>query len=131
MSIIDTLITDRAAPGRYDWRDYNRVEEAVEYIAAELESYGYSAQVSVKTDWARGNLLRREDAERYIKNVQTLRAAIDVFKTTPAAPDTIRFLTYARANDIEKILVDMEQVIAIMAQTFVACGPATCGEEYL
>ena len=37
MSIIDDLIYDRTAPGRYDWRDYNRVTEAMEYLVEELE----------------------------------------------------------------------------------------------
>lgn len=122
MSIIDTLITDRTAPGRYDWRDFNRVEEAVAYISAELEGLGYSAPVSVKTDWARGDKLSRADADRYVKNVQTLRAVLTVFKDTPAAPESIRFLTYGRANDLEKILVDVEVAIRSMQEIFVHCN---------
>lgn len=131
MSIIDNLITDRAAPGRYDWRDFNRVEEAVAYVAAELEGYGYAAPVVVKTDWARGDKLSWADAERYVRNVQTLRAAITVFGSTPPAPDTIRFLTYQKANNIEKILADIDEIISVLITTFVPCGPATCGGDYL
>jgi hypothetical protein len=42
MSILDDLIYDRTAPGRYDWRDYNRVAEAMEYLVEELAGHGYT-----------------------------------------------------------------------------------------
>lgn len=50
---------------------------------------------------------------------------------TPSVPDSMELFTYLKANDIEKILIDVENMIHVMEQTFVACGPATCGGDYL
>lgn len=131
MSILDSLITDRAVPGRYDWRDFNRVEEAVAYVAAILRSHGCDAKVTVKTDWNRGDTLSWSDAERYAGNIKILRDALIGFTETPPVPETIRFLTYQTANDIEKILLDIDDAVERMKKTFVPCGTATCGGDNL
>ena len=41
MSILDTLITNRFAPGKYDWQDFNRITEAMEYVVEKLRQQGY------------------------------------------------------------------------------------------
>ena len=69
--------------------------------------------------------------ERYLQNVSGMRDAITVLKSTPEVPESMCQLTYDKANDIEQILLDVEKQIDVMKSTFVACGPATCGGDYL
>lgn len=69
--------------------------------------------------------------KKYLDNVKAIRDALKLLESTPDVPDSMELFTYLRANDIEKILVDVESVIRVMEQTFVPCGPATCGGDYL
>ena len=114
MSIIDTLITDRAAPGSYDWRDFNRVAEAVEYVVNRLSKLGYKADVLTKTDWTRQGIQSRAQMERYIANIKAVRAAL---RLQNSVPDSIRRLTYEGANEIERILSDAEDEINRMLRS--------------
>lgn len=47
----------------------------------------------------------------YLANVAALRSALAVWADTPSVPADMAGLTYQEANDIEKILVDVESVI--------------------
>mgnify|MGYP005777462527 CR=1 FL=1 len=114
MSVIDTLITDRAAPGPYDWRDFNRVAEAVEYVVNRLSEIGYRADVLTKTDWTRQGIQSRAQMERYIANIKAVRAALQLQNSLP---DSIRCLTYEGANEIERILSDAEDEINRMLRS--------------
>ena len=38
MNILDTLITDRIDGATYNWSDFNRVAEAMQYVAARLRA---------------------------------------------------------------------------------------------
>lgn len=114
MSVIDTLITDRAAPGPYDWRDFNRVAEAVEYVVNRLSEIGYRADVLIKTDWTRQGIQSRAQMERYIANIKAVRAALWLQNSVP---DSIRRLTYEGANEIERILSDAEDEINRMLRS--------------
>ncbi len=60
-----------------------------------------------------------------------MRDVLMLSEFTPSVPDSMELFTYLKANDIEKILIDVENMIHVMEQTFVACGPATCGGDYL
>ena len=139
MSIIDTLVTDRTASdvaagndkGTYNASDLNRVGQAVSYIADLLTGYGYSVQVSPKTDWAIGDIPYPAQLQQYLSDVAALRAVLELLPTTPEVPADMEGLTVQEANDIEKILVDIDALLSIMATTFIPCGEALCGEDNL
>lgn len=122
MSIIDTLITDRTGPGKYDWQDFNRVGEAVAYVAQRLEAAGYTADVVTKTDWTRQSIQTRQDMERYIANIQALRNILAFPPEIPDAPDTMRFLTFQRANDIETIVSNLDTLLTSLQQVYIRSG---------
>lgn len=81
--------------------------------------------------WYESDIPTELSMERYLQNVSGIRDAITVLKSTPDVPESMGQLTYDKANDIEKILLDVEKQIGVMESTFVACGPATCGGDYL
>lgn len=122
MSVIDALITDRMKPGKYDWQDFNRVGEAVAYIADELYKSGYKADVVTKTDWIRQDIQTRQDMAQYIQNIQILRNILVYPPESPDAPDSMRFLTFQRANDIETIVSNLDTLLESLRRIYLRSG---------
>ena len=117
--------------GAYNASDLNRVGQAIAYIADLLNGYGYSVQVYPKTDWTMSDTPTPEQLEQYLANVAALRQALLVLPTTPEVPADMEGLTIQEANDIEKILVDIDRQLTSMrevmlhaAQPFLCCGCA-------
>lgn len=138
MSIIDTLVTDRAQADveRYkalrskkwenmtveeqaEWFagmkgaynptiDLNRVQSAVEYLRSSLERYGYSSSVAPLPTWTDGDVPTPQQLVDYLANVRNIR---DVLQVASPLPDTMYPINYEGANQIEKALVDVEQTI--------------------
>lgn len=133
---INTLITDRTAAdvslgrdkGYYNAADLNRVGEAVAYIAERLTGYGYAVEVSPKADWSESDTPTASQMETYRGNIAILRAVIAVMASTPKTPETMRFLDYLKANDIERILQDLNTLITNMEQAWFFSGDLYAGE---
>lgn len=131
-----TLITDRTLDdvmtgtdkGYYNATDLNRVGEAVESIAGRFTDYGYAVAVSPKADWSESDTPTASQMETYRQNIATLRRQIAVMQSTPKAPETMRFLDYLKANDIERILQDLNTLITNMEQAWFFSGDLYAGE---
>lgn len=117
--------------GAYNATDLNRVGSAVHYLAERLGSYGYAVRVTAKRDWTAADIPSATDLARYLADIAAIRGALAVYATTPESPTDMEWLTWQEANDMEKILVDVESVINTMILTFVPCGTAICGGDYL
>lgn len=124
--MIETLIYDRTAQdvsagtdkGYYNATDLNRVGEALLYLQDELNGYGYSVTVNPKTDWELVDIPTVPQMEAYLVDVAAIRGVLEVFASTPQTPPTMEGLTFQRANDIEKILSDVQVVIDQVAAGF-------------
>lgn len=141
MSVIDTLITDRSesdvarlnylnslgwdnmtasqrtqwivGKGSYNATDLNRVTEAMEFLARRFSDFGYAFDlIQVKdSPWEINDIPTRKNMEDYLTNVQNLRSFFTLLSTTPETPEDMVGLTYEEANDIEKILFDVDYII--------------------
>lgn len=69
--------------------------------------------------------------QQYLANVAALRSVFESVRDAPNVPASPRKIKTDKANDIEKILGIIEGTILTLRKTFVACGPATCGGDYL
>lgn len=114
--------------GAYNIADLNRVGEVIQYIADRLNGFGFVVSVSPKTDWAETDSPTAADMERYLKDVRTLRAAFAVLRTTPDAPSDMVRLTYTEANNIEKILEDVDLLLTLTSQAWFYSGDLFSGE---
>ena len=128
VSVIDTLITTRAEPGAYGKTDLNRVASAMAYLSQRFASAGYSVPVSSPTDWANGDIPRKDDLDTYLDDLRRIRAALAVMDTTPSAPGSMDYLTWAKANDIEKILVDVDDALGRLLLSPFYSGEIYSGE---
>lgn len=84
-----------------------------------------------KSKWDENSIPTKSAMEQYLINLNKLKTQLTLLKTTPSLPESMKFLNWADANNIEQILFDIEKQLITMASTFVACGPATCGGYYL
>lgn len=154
-SIIDTLVTDRTQAdvervqalaakgfagmtaaeqaewlagmkGAYNASDMNRVGTALNYLVARLDTIcGRSITWTAKTDWSVTDIATPAQAETYRKQIQGVRDALTYPADTPDAPALSR-LTYASANDIERILKLCETLIDNIIKAFRYTGAAEC-----
>lgn len=157
MSVIDTLVMDRTEvdvsryselrdkgwaemtaaeraewvagmKGAYNASDLNRVASAMSYLSQRFASAGYSVPVSSPTDWANGDIPRKDDLDTYLDDLRRIRAALAVMDTTPSAPESMDYLTWAKANDIEKILVDVDDALGRLLLSPFYSGEIYSGE---
>lgn len=123
-----TLITDRGTGTFYNVSDLNRVGEAVRYLAERFTGYGYAVTVNPKTNWSESDTPTASQMETYRLNIAHLRAVIAVMQSTPETPETMRALNYVKANNIERILQDLDTLITNMEQAWFFSGDLYAGE---
>lgn len=102
--------------GAYNATDLNRVGEAIEYIADLFGGFGFLWRYS-KTDWAIKDIPTSQDLEDYLSNVwrqchdvQYSRLSLRLAGSA-GNPETMQHLTYEQANDIERILTDINDLL--------------------
>ena len=131
-----SLITDRTRAdvenktnkGFYNASDLNRVGAAVQYVAERFAAQGYTVTVHPKTDWTEKDIPTAAELETYWQNIAALRGLIAVMKSTPETPETMRFLDYIKANNIEQILLDLDTLLTNAALAWYQSGEIYAGE---
>ena len=110
--------------------DMNRVGVALNYLRDRLADARYlePTAFTAKVDWTAADIPTVEDLTKYLKCVSTIREAWARFSTTPAAPKNPARLDYQEANNIEKILVDVDQLLTNMLEARCYCGELFGGE---
>lgn len=116
--------------GTYDAIDMNRVAAAVSTLSGLLNAAGYKNEVSAQS-FAEGEDSTDEKYSVYLSNVQTLRDAIAVRASTPPVPAADAKLDYVGANNIEKILADLDELLSWMTYSQKYCGTFAAGQTIL
>lgn len=114
----------------YGWRDMNRVAEAMEYVAGRLRSCGWNVVVTPRR-FTRENFPSEAVFDYYLKQLRKLRNTLTLFITTPSVPgvDASRpYMTVQEANDIEKILLDIEDMVQRTEAAYCYSGDVFAGE---
>ena len=116
--------------GTYDAIDMNRVAAAVSTLSGLLNAAGYKNEVSAQ-NFAEGEDSTDEKYTVYLSNVQTLRDAIAVRASSPSVPAADAKLDYIGANNIEKILADLDELLSWMTYSRKYCGTFAAGQTIL
>lgn len=117
-----------ALKGSYNATDFNRVGVAMEYVADRFHKYGYRAAIAPKLDWKETDMPVPTDVERYLSDLAVLRGIIAVMQSTPEVPAHMDGFTYVEANNIEKILEDIDLLLTRAAQAWFYGGDVFSGE---
>lgn len=134
------LITDRTESdallgnekGTYSYTDLNRVEMAVGEIAALFPVLGTALVLTTKTDWGLPDEFSAEEwpalsqMQRYLGNVVAIKNTFDI---PIQLPISMARLTWAGANNIEKVLQVAMTRATNTIQSFRYSGEIYSGEE--
>ncbi len=118
----------RSLKGSYNATDLNRVGYAMQFIANEFQRFGYNVSVSPKLDWSENEVPRPSDIALYLFDLSVLRAALNVMAKTPGVPLDAEKFTYTEANNIEKILEDINFLLNSSAQAWYYSEDVFSGE---
>ena len=130
------LITDRTQAdvdngtekGSYNASDLNRVGAAMAYLRDRFNSNGYDIQIDPKTTWREIDVPTQSDMTLYLGYLGTLKSAITLPEWTPEAPASMEYLTFTKANDIERILEVIDAMITLMVNGYWYSGELYSGE---
>lgn len=116
--------------GAYNAADMNRVAAAVSTLYGLLNAAGYKNEISAQ-NFVEGEDSTDEKYSVYLANVQTLRDAIAVRASTPELPAADAKLDFVGANNIEKILADLDELLSWMTYSQKYCGTFAAGQTIL
>lgn len=107
--------------GSYTSIDMNRVGTACEYLHNLFTSLGYdvSGYVTLRTNWQDGEIPNENDWNTYLSSVSSLKS---VFSAEQELPSTMRHLTVDDANNIEKLLLEVESQLQRLSAIFARSG---------
>ena len=108
----------------------NRVANAVSMLASELNAAGYTVE-TISQSFSETDRLKQSKYSVYLANVQALRDAIAVRASTPELPAADAKLDYVGANNIEKILADLDELLGWMTYSRKYCGTFAAGQTIL
>ena len=111
--------------GAYNYTDLNRVESWCDYLANLLNSNGYSISISTKTDWNMEDFPTDEELERIRLNIKALK---DGFFSLTRIYSYSNKMSYKRANNYEKILDEIYNMLISSQNYFVYSGVSNSGQ---
>ena len=114
--------------GCYNATDMNRVSTAVQTLAVELNAAGYAVEIMPQS-FAETDTVRLSQWRQYLANVQALRDAYYTLAESGQLPDAEDRLDYIGANNIEKVLADIDLLIGWMKSSYRRCGTFRAGNN--
>lgn len=150
--ILDTLITDRTggdvsrlkaliakganmtqaeieqflldSKGAYNASDLNRVGEACEYIASELQGVGEVFDIEMKKDWSMSDRVTATQLREYLASIKRVHDAVSI----PITPAPNKLNNIREANAIEQMLLDIHDIIQRQLAFLLYSGEIFSGE---
>ena len=104
----------------------NRIEAKQNEVKQLLNKEGYYGGAFENKTWEVGDYFMESDLVRLANNTALLRKYIAVYSNTPQSPKAEYH--FEEINKMEKILVDLEQIVAEMKTKYRRCNTFRCGE---
>lgn len=121
---------DAGLRGCYNASDATRVELHTRRLQRLFNDNGYNVQIDTRM-WSKAEVMRYDDAVRYLANIQTL---VDIFgksANAPDVPDISRWIDHIAANDIESVLLDLSELASGAIAMFRISGTFAAGNDYI
>ena len=112
--------------GAYGVPDIERVDGATEELVQWLADLGYIVDY-FKTDPSKV-WLTESQAARYLQNIQNIRERLDILAYTGDLPKSLEKLNFEGANEIERVLEQIEGIIDSMPLSYFYSGEVYSGE---
>ena len=116
--------------GAYNVTDLNRVGKALNYVRDRLNLAGYVGKkaFTAKENWTIDDVPTAVDLAYYLACVKVIHDAMAFYATTPPPPVYSGSLDYTEANAIEKIILDIDELITKMLAARHFSGELYSGE---
>lgn len=124
---IQADLVNKTEKGYHNYTDVNRIEKWCGYIANLLTSYGYPVHIATKTNWVMIDERKASEMERIRSNVSKIKQAYYSYLSTPLVPTTLNRIDIEKANAIEKVLFDIDELMNKMVAEFRKSGTFNCG----
>lgn len=118
--------------GCYNYTDFQRVENAVQYLSDILNAEGYTNHVVISkpNTYTHEYIRERKEIIQYLDNIATLQEVYYNNVEIGTLPTIDSWLSYEGANIIERILLDIEQMITNMQMQWRYSNNLYAGEAY-
>ena len=114
--------------GAYNYTDLNRVGAVVNAINESLLAEGYGKDgLTMRTDWTEQDPFYPSDLAAYLNGVDELKNGIPLPSGSPETPNA--FQPFSNANQIEKILLLVSEILEKMIKTYRYADTFYCGED--
>lgn len=110
--------------GTLSYDTLNRIELKQEELMYILRQMGYYVIINNKR-WTGEDIFTDAEFERIVENNAALRKAFFVYPDSPM--NAVARYHYSEFNALEKILHDLEQMIAYTKNEYRECGTFECG----
>lgn len=100
---------DTDLKGAYNASDLNRVGEALIVVRDRLRTHCIDVPAEVRTDYVVGEILTKELMDAYIESANAVWASVP--HSAPKPPSSINDLDYEGANNIEKVIIAVDDVL--------------------
>lgn len=77
--------------------------------------------------WKSGDIPRREELAEYLNRIQAVRNIFPGLPDLPEVPPDMNNFNYERANDLERILVQVNSAVNQLETSFIQCGELQSG----
>lgn len=120
--------SETSLKGAYNYTDLNRVEEWCRKLADDLNAVGYSISITTKTDWTQDDFPTYSNMERIRQNILKIMRG---YHYQTKIYNTVNGFDYRYANNWEKILSEIYDMIRGMENWYVFSGVANSGQNRL
>lgn len=121
-------VTNATIKGQWNASDMNRVEEWCKYLADELVLAGYDISITTKTNWIQSDMREASEMERIRKNIKAIMNGYYYLTNIEANAE---FFNFAKANNWERILNEINTLMDGMKKYYVHSGVTTSGQKRL
>lgn len=104
----------------------NRIENKQTELKNKLQNAGYWNNEIENSIWTEDDYFILEDWQRVLHNQNILKNSYYVYADTSQTPT--EKINYTNLNAIEKLLVDIDEIIDKMKAQYRKCGTFKCGE---
>lgn len=125
---IEQDVLDDLPKGQYKASDLNRVETWCRYLADELNTAGYTINITTKTDWTQTDMRTVSEMERIRLNIRSIMVGYHFITRIYSTSDNF---DYIKANNWEQILDEIFHLLWGMTDWYVYSGVANAGQNRL
>lgn len=124
--VFGELVTDRGPGAYYNAADINRVGRAANCLAREMMLMGYPVTDELPTEWAMNDIYYDTDAAFLLAVLGLIKGQIASVKTG-SFPSSMDGLDYNGANEIERFLLIVNDLLAAIKEAYPQCGVEQAG----